>query len=253
MSTLRTGLVGYGFIAERGHVPAYLSGKAPFHVTAVAEPCRARWPLIERLLPAAHIYPDHRAMLAREQLEVVDICTPPSAHAEIALAAFERGAHVLCKKPLAMDGRQARHMGRCGRARGSRALPRAQLPLRAGDARGPKRAGQRAHRKGASCNRRHVTADARRAAWTSGTPTGAAIRSSRGGGILMDHGPHTFYLAFDWLGGYPSEASAELANHGGGVVEDDVVTTLRFADGGLLRSHLTWNSSFRQGRLHDPR
>lgn len=245
MSTLRTGLVGYGFIAERGHVPAYLSGKATFHVTAVAEPCRARWPLIERLLPAAHIYPDHRAMLAREPLEIVDICTPPSVHAEIALAAFERGAHVLCEKPLAMDGRQARHMVAAAERAGRVLYPGHSYRF------APVMRAARSALDSGHIGKVHLaTVATYRTTHARGVdewnPDWRRDPKFSGGGILMDHGPHTFYLAFDWLGGYPSEASAELTTQGGGVVEDDVVTTLRFAGGGLLRSHLTWNSSFRK-------
>ena len=245
MSTMRTGLVGFGFIAERGHVPAFLSGKAPFHVTAVAEPCHARWSLIERMLPAARIYPDHRTMLAKEPLDVVDICTPPSAHAEIALAAFERGAHVLCEKPLAMDGRQARHMVAAAQRAGRVLYPghsyRFAPVLRA--ARGALQSGRIGKVHLATVATYRTTHARGVPEWN---PDWRRDPKFSGGGILMDHGPHTFYLAFEWLGGYPTEASAETATLGGGAVEDDVVTTLRFPDGGLLRSHLTWNSAFRK-------
>jgi predicted dehydrogenase len=43
-------------------------------------------------------------------LTAVSIATPPVTHAKIALAAINRGLHVLCEKPLALDARQAVRM-----------------------------------------------------------------------------------------------------------------------------------------------
>jgi predicted dehydrogenase len=42
-----------------------------------------------------------RAVLARPDIDVVDICTPGDSHAEIAIAAAEAGKTILCEKPLA--------------------------------------------------------------------------------------------------------------------------------------------------------
>lgn len=44
---------------------------------------------------------DWREVIARDDIDVVDICTPGDTHAEIAIAALEAGKHVLCEKPLA--------------------------------------------------------------------------------------------------------------------------------------------------------
>ncbi|WP_037733078.1 Gfo/Idh/MocA family protein [Streptomyces megasporus] len=68
---------------------------------------------------------DWRALIARDDVQLVDICTPGSSHAEIAIAALEAGKHVLCEKPLANTVEEAEAMAeaaRAARARGQIAM-----------------------------------------------------------------------------------------------------------------------------------
>jgi predicted dehydrogenase len=44
---------------------------------------------------------DWRALVKRDDVQLVDVCTPGEFHAEVAIAALEAGKHVLCEKPLA--------------------------------------------------------------------------------------------------------------------------------------------------------
>jgi predicted dehydrogenase len=50
---------------------------------------------------------DWRALVGRDDVDVVDICTPPGTHAQIAMAAAAAGKAVLCEKPLATSYRDA--------------------------------------------------------------------------------------------------------------------------------------------------
>jgi len=50
---------------------------------------------------------DWRALVGRDDIDIVDICTPPGTHAEIAAAAAAAGKAVLCEKPLAVTYRDA--------------------------------------------------------------------------------------------------------------------------------------------------
>jgi len=61
-------------------------------------------------------YSDVGAMLAREKLDGLCICTPHWFHPEIALAAFESGANVLCEKPLAVTVEDGERMIAAARA-----------------------------------------------------------------------------------------------------------------------------------------
>ena len=53
---------------------------------------------------------DWRALLARDDVGLVDVCSPGDTHAEIAIAALDAGKHVLCEKPLANTVDEARAM-----------------------------------------------------------------------------------------------------------------------------------------------
>lgn len=68
---------------------------------------------------------DWRALIARDDVQVVDICTPGDSHAEIAIAALEAGKHVLCEKPLANSVAEAEAMVRAAEA----ARERGQLAM----------------------------------------------------------------------------------------------------------------------------
>jgi predicted dehydrogenase len=74
-------------------------------------------------------------------------------------------------------------------------------------------------------------------------------RESRysGGGIAMDHGSHSFYLAFDWLGSYPTSVTAKMSNLNVGRydTEDDFTAVLTFPTG-MAHVHLTWTARVRK-------
>lgn len=53
---------------------------------------------------------DWRRVVARDDVDLVDICTPGDTHAEIAIAALQAGKHVLCEKPLANTVAEAEAM-----------------------------------------------------------------------------------------------------------------------------------------------
>jgi predicted dehydrogenase len=61
---------------------------------------------------------DWRATIARDDIDIVDIVTPPHLHAEIALAAIAAGKHVLCEKPITNDAAEAEGMWEAARAAG---------------------------------------------------------------------------------------------------------------------------------------
>jgi len=68
---------------------------------------------------------DWHRLLERDDIDLVDICTPGHTHAEIAVAALEAGKHVLCEKPLANSVGEAEAMvvaAEAARTRGVRSM-----------------------------------------------------------------------------------------------------------------------------------
>ena len=53
---------------------------------------------------------DWRKMIARDDVDLVDICTPNNTHHEIAIDAADAGKILVCEKPLAMNVEEAEDM-----------------------------------------------------------------------------------------------------------------------------------------------
>ena len=68
---------------------------------------------------------DWREVVTRDDIDVIDICTPGDTHMPIAVAALEDGKHVLCEKPLANSVAEAEAMALAAeeaRAAGQRSM-----------------------------------------------------------------------------------------------------------------------------------
>ncbi|MCH6230968.1 Gfo/Idh/MocA family oxidoreductase [Microbacterium sp. CFH 31415] len=65
---------------------------------------------------------DWREVIARDDIDVVDVVTPGNTHAEIAIAALEAGKHVLCEKPLANSVAEAEAMAAAATAAAARGI-----------------------------------------------------------------------------------------------------------------------------------
>ena len=92
---LRGAVIGLGNVALHGHLPGWL-GRSDVRIVAAADARPAQRAQCEGLLPAARWYDSAGDLLAGEPLDFVDICTPPSSHAELILRSLDRGLHVLC-------------------------------------------------------------------------------------------------------------------------------------------------------------
>ena len=109
---LRVGVIGYG-VMGKAHCYAYRIAPMlrTLPVTPVVSLISGRDKTGVAAAAAAYGVPawttDWRRLIARDDIAVVDICTPPGTHAEIAKAAAAAGKAVLCEKPLALSYPQA--------------------------------------------------------------------------------------------------------------------------------------------------
>ncbi|MEU3460623.1 Gfo/Idh/MocA family oxidoreductase [Streptomyces sp. NPDC006733] len=127
---LGVGLVGYSFMG-RVHSQAWRSVGAFFDLprrpamVAVAGRSGADVARAAERLGWAGAVTDVKELLVRDDIHVLDICTPGDSHAELAVAALEAGKHVLCEKPLANTVAEAEAMAAAAEraaARGVRSM-----------------------------------------------------------------------------------------------------------------------------------
>jgi len=263
---LRGALIGYGFIMEKGHGAAYqqrmrgewrgptaagraqqqLAQPSDVRIVAIADLSEARRKLAIEHFPGVRVYPDHLALLEAEaaHLDFVDIATPPAEHAAVAKAALDRGLHVLCEKPLATSIADAREM-----LEAARDAKRVLFPCH-NYKHAPVIKNVRRIIEAGEIGRVHlVTLQTFRNTHARGVtdwrPNWRRERRHSGGGIAMDHGSHTFYLAFEWLRSYPTAISARMSTMGNFDTEDDLSCSLRFPTG-VASAHLSWQAGVRK-------
>lgn len=109
---LRVGIVGYGLMGKAhsyGYRVAPMLRRLP--VTPVVTVMSGRDGDAVAAAALAYEVPltvtDWRELIERDDVDVVDICTPPGTHAQIAIAAAAAGKAVLCEKPLALTYEEA--------------------------------------------------------------------------------------------------------------------------------------------------
>jgi predicted dehydrogenase len=100
---LRVGIVGCGNVALNFHVPAYQAVPDRYRIVGLADPTAERLELgrVTAGLPTDQIHGDAAGLLARDDVDVVDICTPQHLHRDVVVAAAAAGKHLLCEKPIA--------------------------------------------------------------------------------------------------------------------------------------------------------
>lgn len=106
--SIRVGIIGASF-AKAAYLPA-LRHVPTSEVVAVASARLESARSAADEFGVAHAYADWREMIKNHELDLVCIATPTDTHAEMALAALDAGAHVLCEKPTAMDAGEAAAM-----------------------------------------------------------------------------------------------------------------------------------------------
>ena len=240
---LRGAVIGLGNVAINGHLPGWRE-RTDCEIVAATDASPTRCEACRSALPQARWHDSVEALLASEDLDFVDICTPPSSHAGLIAAALGRSLHVLCEKPLVGS------LGELDRLAGlARAADVAfhtvhnwhHAPLvRAADA------AIRAGRIGAV--REVVWQTLRSQPAVAANGDGWRVDPDiGGGGVLTDHGWHVSYVIPRWVGARPEAVSARLETrrHHRFAVEDSATVRLHFPEA-VADVVLTWAADRRE-------
>jgi len=127
MKTLRVAMIGYGFMGA-AHSQGWRTAPRVFDLPAEPEMAVIVGRNAEAVAAAASKWgwaesaTDWRDVIARDDIDVVDIVTPGDSHAEIAIAALDAGKHVLCEKPLANTVAEAEAMAEAAERAAARGI-----------------------------------------------------------------------------------------------------------------------------------
>src|SRR6476660_2422870 len=110
MGPVRLGIVGVGWGANHARVAVELAPCVEVRALCSRRRARAQALADELRLPGTSIETDWRALVARDDVDLVVVTAPDYLHHPITLAAIEQGKHVFCEKPLAMNAAQAHEM-----------------------------------------------------------------------------------------------------------------------------------------------
>jgi predicted dehydrogenase len=203
---LRYGLVGAGSIAERKHLKGYL-GQPGVEVVAVCNHRPDRAAELARQYGIPKVYADYREMFDEAGLDLISICTPNHTHLPIAVAALEKGIHVHCEKPIALNAGEAERMI-AARDRSGKQLMIGLNNRFTGSAYFAKRYIAAGHLGEIY----HLRCGWRRRRQIPGKGSWFTAKALAGGGPLIDLGVHYLDLAL-YLSGFPKAESVSAATY----------------------------------------
>ncbi|WP_449536506.1 Gfo/Idh/MocA family protein [Ferdinandcohnia sp. Marseille-Q9671] len=108
MEKLRIGIIGAGGIAQDRHIPSFQKLHDICEITAICDVNLDRAQEIAHRYGIPHVSNDYHDIFSH--VDAVCICTPNKFHAEIAIAAFKAGLHVLSEKPMALNAKECESM-----------------------------------------------------------------------------------------------------------------------------------------------
>ena len=116
---VKVGILGAGAWARFAHIPGFKRDDR-CEVVAVADPNGALAEAAAAEFGIPDVYHSHEPLLARDDIDLVDVCTPSATHFTLSMAALAANKHVLCEKPVAFDFRETRRAAMIARSKGLR-------------------------------------------------------------------------------------------------------------------------------------
>lgn len=242
MEKIRVGVIGVGNMGTfhaRVLFDGEIEGACLEALCDISEKVRYR---LSEQFPGIKIYNNYIDMFKEDSLDAVIVAVPHYEHAEITIAAFERGLHVLCEKPEAVALSKARLMNLAAKKSGkvySLMFNQRTDPI---------------YLKARELVKAGVLGEKKRLTWiiTNWYRTQAyydsgvwrATWKGEGGGVLLNQAPHNLDL-WQWIFGMPQSVMADcaVAKYHNIEVEDDVRIFCRY-DGGATAEFITSTGEF---------
>jgi predicted dehydrogenase len=200
--------LGFGNVAERGHLPGWRS-RDDVRIVAATDAAPARRDAFLAARPDGRWYDTIDDLLTSETLDFVDICAPPGAHAALIRRALDAGLHVLCEKPLVTRAEEAETVALAA-ARAGRVVHTVHNWLKAPiSLKISALIDEGAIGAVRSVEWRTLRARPATAVSPDGATNWRVDPAMAGGGILFDHGWHALYCVARWAG-VPRRVSARL-------------------------------------------
>jgi predicted dehydrogenase len=117
---VRIGIIGAGF-ARTTQIPGFRDCMGA-RIVAIASKNHDHAADVAKEFQIEHVANDWRELVAREDVDLVSVVTPPATHMEMTLAAIDNGKAVLCEKPMAMNAGEAKRMTEAAQKAGVLAL-----------------------------------------------------------------------------------------------------------------------------------
>ena len=229
---VRIAIIGAGAVAEI-HIQAFKTFPDRCEVRALADlyPEKAE-KLARRHGISAVVCKDYREAVARDDVDLVSICLPPSVHAEAAIAALNAGKHVIVEKPMASSLEECDAMiqasEKSGRLLASIAQNRYKIPMMKL---------KKILESGVAGRVLHATANS---LWWRGQNYydlwWRGTWNAEAGGCTMNHAVHHIDL-LRWALGMPEQVTAVFTNvhHDNSETEDLSIAILHYPKGALAQ------------------
>lgn len=98
MKKIKIAIVGFGRMGITHF--SIINSNPNVIVSAIVDTSQIVLTLLEKYFPSINTYSNYADMFSNEELDAIIICTPPSLHYEISIAAHSRNIHVFCEKPF---------------------------------------------------------------------------------------------------------------------------------------------------------
>jgi predicted dehydrogenase len=231
---IRVGIVGAGFWATEMHLPA-LQSLPDVRVMAVASRSGKTARAAADRFGVPRSTNDYMELLDDPYIDVIDIVAPNDLHGPVAIAAAERGKHVICIKPLALTVAEADGMIAAATKAGVRLFYAENVPFIPA----VRRAREVVDRGGVGEVFRVKACEG------IGAPhaTWFLDPARSGGGVTIDMAVHSIAFCRFMTGSEVDTVSAETGTfvHKEAPVEDTVVMTLRFHNGAIGQCEDSWS------------